>query len=242
MSETPVSYKKIYTAIGRCPEGTGELASALAKAVPGFLPLVRNRVSHFAKKGPDGKPIPDYADLAQCHKAAAKALAEQGLAVVQTLTNNTDGEMVLCTQLLHSSGQYIESLIPIKQVSSPQQMAASITYARRTAYCAMVGLAADDDDDGAAAETASAAGDLATSERVSSLAMAALESAKTPAERATALSRAQKSVQEGRLTLTALNALKVRAAELDAESAKKQEPSRAPRTRSREVAASEPGT
>lgn len=241
MNETPVTYKKIYTALGRCPEGTGELAAALAKAVPSFLPLVRNRVSHFAKKGSDGKPIPDYADLAQCHKAAAKALAEQGLAVVQTLTNNTDGEMVLCTQLLHSSGQYIESLIPIKQVSSPQQMAASITYARRTAYCAMVGLAADDDDDGVTAETAAAGADMAGSERVTQMALAALEAAKTPSDRASVLARAQKSVQEGRLTLAALNDLKTRAAEMDAESAKKQEPSRAPRTRSREAASSEPG-
>lgn len=237
MNDTAVSYKKIYTALGRCPEGTGELAAALAKAVPGFLPLVRNRVSHFAKKGPDGKPIPDYADLAQCHKSAAKALAEQGLAVVQTLTNNSEGEMVLCTQLLHSSGQYIESLIPIKQATSPQQMAASITYARRTAYCAMVGLAADDDDDGATAEQVAAGADMAGSERVTAMAMSALESAKTPAERATVLSKASKSVQEGRLSLAALNSLKVRASEMDAEAAKKQEPARR-----RPATASEAGT
>jgi hypothetical protein len=231
MTDTPVSYKKIYTAIGRCPEGTGELAAALAKAVPSFSPLVRNRVSHFAKKDASGKPIPDYADLAQCHKAAAKALAEQGLAVVQTLTNNTEGEMVLCTQLLHSSGQYIESLIPIKQATSPQQMAASITYARRTAYCAMVGLAADDDDDGATAEVAAAGSDMANSDRVTAMAQAALEAAKTPNERASVLARASKSVQEGRLSLSGLNALKQRAAEIDAAAAKKQEPSRGRRPR-----------
>jgi|694.fasta_scaffold30152_12 hypothetical protein len=222
MSETAVAYKKIYTALNRCPDGTGELAAALAKAVPGFLPLVRNRVSHFAKKGPDGKPIPDYADLAQCHKSAAKSLAEQGLAVVQTLTNNSEGEMVLCTQLLHSSGQYIESLIPIKQATSPQQMAASITYARRTAYCAMLGLAADDDDDGATAEQASAGADLADTARVGSLAMAALEAAKNPNDRASVLARASKSVQEGRMNMAQLQAMKDRAVEIDADEAKKQ--------------------
>lgn len=225
-SELPVSYKKVYVALGRCPEGTGKLALALSKAVPSFLPLVRNRVSHFAKKGKDGKPIPDYADLAQCHKAAAKALAEQELAVVQVLTNNSDGEMVLSTQLIHSSGQYIESLIPLKQTSSPQQMAAAITYARRTAYCAMVGLAADDDDDGAAAETDAAASDIVDSDRVAAMANAALDNAKTPADRASVVARATRSSQEGRLALVALNALKARAAELDAAEAKKPEPRR----------------
>lgn len=227
MNDQPrVDYRRVYTVMGRCPEGTGKLAAALAKAVPGFLPLVRNRVSHFAKKGKDGKPIPDYADLAQCHKAAAKALAEQELAVVQTITNNSEGEMVLCTQLLHSSGQYIESWVPIKQASSPQQMAASITYARRTAYCAMIGLAADDDDDGATAETAAAAAEMDNAARVASVARDALDAATTPEERAAVVARAELRVKEGRLSILSLQELKDRAAAIDAEKAKKPEPAR----------------
>lgn len=226
MSEFKTDYRRVYTVMGRCPEGTGHLAAALAKAVPGFLPLVRNRVSHFAKKGPDGKPIPDYADLAQCHKAAAKALAEQELAVVQTLTNNTEGEMVLLTQLLHSSGQYIESQIPIKQATSPQQMAASITYARRTAYCALVGLAADDDDDGATADTAAAAGDMEADARVASVAKEALKAAKTPDERAAVLARAEQRAKEGKLSLATLQSLKELSAQINVEAAKKPEPAR----------------
>lgn len=226
MSDGRIDYRRVYTVMGRCPEGTGKLAGALAKAVPNFLPLVRNRVSHFAKKGKDGQPIPDYADLAQCHKAAAKALAEQELSVVQTITNNSEGEMVLCTQLLHSSGQYIESHIPIKQASSPQQTAASITYARRTAYCALVGLAADDDDDGATAEEVAAGADLADTARIGALAMAALEATKNQAERSSVLAKASRSVQEGRMTLAQLQAMKDRASEMDGDEAKKQAPAR----------------
>lgn len=226
MNDARVDYRRVYTVMGRCPEGTGKLAGALAKAVPGFLPLVRNRVSHFAKKGKDGQPIPDYADLAQCHKAAAKALAEQELAVVQTITNNSEGEMVLCTQLLHSSGQYIESLIPIKQASSPQQMAASVTYARRTAYCALIGLAADDDDDGATAETAAAAAEMDNSARIAAVARDALGAAKTAEERAAVITRAELRAKEGRLSLAELQSLKEQAAAMDAEAAKKPEPAR----------------
>ena len=209
-------YRKIYTALGRCPMGTGDLAKSLAEAVPNFLPLVRNRSSHFAKKGKDGQPVKDYADLAQCHKSAAKALAEQGLVVVQTLTTNTEGEMVMCTQLLHSSGQYIESMVPIKaNPASPQQMAAAITYARRTSYCAMVGLAADDDDDGATAEEAACASGLDDSARISALATQKLKDAKTPEERANLLSMAEARAKEGKLSLSALQSLKDLSAELD---------------------------
>lgn len=215
-----IGYKRAYSVLGRCPHGTGELAGALAKAVPSFAALVRNRVSHFAKKGKDGKPIPDYADLAQCHKAAAKALAEQGLAVVQTLTNNMEGEIVLCTQLLHSSGQYIESLIPIKNATSPQQLAAAVTYARRTAYCAMVGLAADDDDDGLSTEADSAAEDLKEDASMANMAIAALRAAKDVEERAAILARAELRTKEGKLSLVALQELKVLASELDLEAKK----------------------
>lgn len=179
-----IPVRKVYTLMDRCPAGTGKLAEALAKAIPNIAQLVRNRVSHFAKRGPDGKPIPDYADLAQCHKAAAKALAEQQLVVIQTVTNNTDGDLVLLTQLLHSSGQYIDSYMPIKaNQTNPQQVASAITYARRTAYCAIIGMAADDDDDGAEATAAGTAESITGSARIELLAMQKIREASSQEER-----------------------------------------------------------
>ncbi len=180
-----VPVKKIYAVLNRCPNGTGKIAEALAKAVPNIQPLVRNRSSHFAKKDPKtGQPLKDYADLAQCHKVAARSLADQGLVVVQTLTNNTDGDLVLCTQLLHSSGEWIESHMPIKaSLANPQQVASAITYARRTAYCSIIGLAADDDDDGQEAADAAAQVSASSSARIELLAMQKLRQASSQAER-----------------------------------------------------------
>ena len=201
--------KKIYTLMDRCPLGTAKLAASLAKAIPSMEPLVRNRSSHFAKKDPKtGQPVKDYADLAQCHKAASKALAEQGLVVVQTLTNNTDGEVVLCTQLLHSSGEYIDSNIPIKVSSAdPQRMAAAITYARRAAYCALVGLAADDDDDGTSAEEI-ASEQAATSERrIVDLAMKKLNESRDPEQRQAVLDRVMEHVKSGGVRKSAYDEL-----------------------------------
>lgn len=201
MSESQgIPVKKVFTLMDRCPAGTGKLAEALAKAIPNIAPLVRNRVSHFAKKDKSGQPIPDYADLAQCHKAASKALAEQQLVVVQTVTNNTDGEMVLLTQLIHSSGQYIDSYMPIKaNQANPQAVASAITYARRTAYCAIIGMAADDDDDGADAAAAGAAESISSSARIELLAMQKLREAASPEDREQVMQKARAHRSAGTL-------------------------------------------
>lgn len=194
--------KKIYAVLNRCPEGTGKIAGALAKAIPNIQPLVRNRSSHFAKKDPKtGQPVKDYADLAQCHKVAAKSLAEQGLVVVQTLTNNTDGDIVLCTQLLHSSGEWIESHMPIKaSLANPQQVASAITYARRTAYCSIIGLAADDDDDGEEAVDAATQAAASAGARIEVMALQRLRQAATQAERDDVMERVAAHKKSGSIT------------------------------------------
>lgn len=201
MNDSHIPVKKVFTLLDRCPLGTGKLAAALAKAIPNVAPLVRNRVSHFAKKDKQGKPIPDYADLAQCHKAAAKALAEQGLVVVQTVTNNTDGDMVLCTQLLHSSGEYVDSHMPIKaSAANPQAVASAITYARRTAYCAIIGMAADDDDDGEEATNAAANESASNNARIELVATQKLRDATSQEQRDEVMERVKAHVSAGTLS------------------------------------------
>lgn len=219
MSEM-IPTRKIYLLADRCPEGTGKLALALSKAIPHMAPLVRNCVSHFAQKGKDGKPIPDYADLAQCHRSAAKAMAENGLVVVQTCTNNTDGEIILMTQMLHSSGEWLASYMPVKaSLASPQQVAAAITYARRTSYCAMVGLAADDDDGGADAEIAAVEAINEDEVRVEELARKSLMAAASKDVRTKILERVAKREQDGTLRPAAAERLRSVAALLNAQPA-----------------------
>lgn len=208
MSET----RKVYVYQDRCPEGTAKLAGALAKAIPNMQPLVRNCVSHFAKKGPDGKVAPDYADLAACHKSAAKALAEQGLVVIQTVTILDAGDTALNTQLLHASGEWISSVMPIRaSTSDPQKYAAAVTYARRTAYCAIVGLAADDDDDGSVAQAAADRVSVDEEARIEKLLAKAIDEAKTPEKRAEVIARAEKGVHAQQLPASALQRLILRA-------------------------------
>lgn len=208
--------RKVFVYQDRCPEGTAKLAGALAKAIPNMQPLVRNCVSHFAKKGPDGKVAPDYADLAACHKSAAKALAEQGLVVIQTVAILDAGETALNTQLLHSSGEWISSVMPIKaSTSDPQKYAAAVTYARRTAYCAIVGLAADDDDDGAVAQVAAGKSSADEEARIEKLLAKAIDEAKTPEKRAEVVARAERGAKSKQISLESLKRLRSRAEAAD---------------------------
>lgn len=91
-----------------------------------------------------------YADLASVIKVAKGPLEANGLAVVQTLQYTEAGALVLNTELLHSSGQWISGIYPVNPVKSdPQGLGSAVTYARRYAYQAMLGIApAGEDDDG----------------------------------------------------------------------------------------------
>jgi hypothetical protein len=122
-----------------------ELATALAKAQGQF---------EHAKKDSDNPFFrTKYADLAAVYNASRAKLAENGLAVTQVTEFSPDG-ITLVTTLLHSSGQWMRSWYPVRPAkpNDPQALGSTITYARRYAYCAMIGVAAEgEDDDGNAA-------------------------------------------------------------------------------------------
>jgi hypothetical protein len=118
-------------------EQTNELAAALAKAQGQMKPVPFDRTNpHYKNK---------YASLSAFVEAIRKALADNGIAYTQT-TQTKDGAFVLVTTLRHSSGQWVSSEWPLV-VARPQEMGASLTYARRYCLSAICGVAADDDDD-----------------------------------------------------------------------------------------------
>jgi ERF superfamily len=91
-----------------------------------------------------------YADLASCWDACRLALSENGLSVVQCPMTE-DGATYLTTTLLHSSGQWMRSRLIVQcKDDSPQAMGSGLTYARRYALAAMVGISQTDDDGNAA--------------------------------------------------------------------------------------------
>ena len=91
-----------------------------------------------------------YADLASILDLVRPILAKHGLAVLQDVRME-EGRLLIFTRLLHSSGESLEFGPLAGSVgSSWQQTGGGITYARRYALQAALGIAADEEDDDAA--------------------------------------------------------------------------------------------
>lgn len=91
-----------------------------------------------------------YADLAEIVNASRPALTKYGLSVIQRILPNEDGQNIIHTMLCHSSGQFISSLMRVLPVKNDMQSLGScLTYLRRYAYAALIGvITSDEDDDG----------------------------------------------------------------------------------------------
>src|SRR6202795_3981153 len=123
-------------------ETINELATALSKAQGEITGALKDSANPFFKS--------KYADLASCWDACRSALSKNGLAVIQSPETEGTGTF-LVTTLMHSSGQWMRSsLIVQPKDETPQAMGSAITYARRYALCAAVGVAQVDDDGNAA--------------------------------------------------------------------------------------------
>ena len=93
-----------------------------------------------------------YADLTAVWQACRKALTDHDLAVVQRFKTE-EGELILETLLIHTSGESISSELPLMNVKDWHSLGSGITYARRYSLCSLVGIAPDgEDDDGSAAQ------------------------------------------------------------------------------------------
>lgn len=105
-----------------------------------------------------------YASLSALVTAARPLLAKNGLSVSQLVSDTGS----VTTMLLHSSGQYLSSTLTLKAVKEdPQGQGSAITYARRYAYAAILGIVSDEDDDGNAAT--SGVKELITEKQLSTL-------------------------------------------------------------------------
>jgi hypothetical protein len=122
-------------------ESINELLTALSKAQSKIQCAIKNNKSSFFKDH-------SYADLNSVWEACRDQLTSNGLSVIQS-TEGTRETLCLVTTLGHSSGQWIKSYLPLMLTKfDPQALGSAMTYAKRYALSAMVGVCADEDDDG----------------------------------------------------------------------------------------------
>ena len=139
-----------------------ELATALAKAQGEMGGAVKDSSNPFFRS--------KYADLASVWDACRAPLSKHGLSVVQfpnteyagapeayEWTAKQSGEtrygvrvvttVSVVTRLLHASGQFLEDRVStMLPTGDPQAVGSAITYLRRYALQAVVGIAPEDDD------------------------------------------------------------------------------------------------
>lgn len=124
-------------------EQINELAAALAIAQGKITGALKDSANPFFKS--------KYADLASVWDACREHLSANGLAVIQTTENVSPEVITVVTTLAHKSGQWISGVLTMTpKDASPQAAGSCLTYARRYALAAIVGVAQVDDDANAA--------------------------------------------------------------------------------------------
>lgn len=118
----------------------GALAKALAAAQAELEDAKKDSVNpHFKNK---------YASLGAVRLELKKVLPKHGLAHVQTTVPHGDAGVCVVTWLLHESGEWLcgELFLPVTKKDA-QGFGSALSYARRYALAAIVGITSDEDDD-----------------------------------------------------------------------------------------------
>jgi hypothetical protein len=135
----------------RSSESIGSIAAALAKAQMELTNPEKSLIGAIGSPFRDNQRTFRYAPLSSGLDIVRKSLGRYEIATVQTTAfNNETGLIHLTTMLAHSSGEWLASdwpVCPISETAAPQRMGAALTYARRYALFALVGIAGEDDLD-----------------------------------------------------------------------------------------------
>ncbi|MFK4560554.1 ERF family protein [Bradyrhizobium ottawaense] len=133
-------------------ERIGAIAAALARAQAELINPEKTLTAVIRSPFPrEDERTFRYASLASGLEIVRKVLSQQEIAAIQTTRiEPVTTQIHLTTLLAHSSGEWIASEWPVcaaKDVEAPHRMGAALTYARRYALFALVGIAGEDDLD-----------------------------------------------------------------------------------------------
>jgi len=121
------------------------------------LSIVQGKLTHAIKDSANPFFKSKYADLESVWDSCRSLLAENGLAIMQFPGEYFEGSMTLTTILAHKSGEWIEQQMSVPVTKPDAQGAGSaLTYMRRYALAAVVGVVQADDDGNAASTPKSA--------------------------------------------------------------------------------------
>jgi hypothetical protein len=136
----------------RASETVSQIAAALARAQAELENPEKSLTATIPSPFPreEGRTF-RYASLASGLEIVRKCLGKHEIATVQaTAIDRESGLIQLTTTLILGSGEWLSSdwpVCPVNETAAPQRMGAALTYARRYALFALVGIAGEDDLD-----------------------------------------------------------------------------------------------
>ncbi len=136
----------------RSSETIGNIAAALAKAQGELTNPEKSQIATIRSPFPrEADRTFRYASLASGLDIVRKCLGQNEIATIQaTAVDQTNGQIQLTTLLAHASGEWISSDWPVcvaSDAATPHRIGAALTYARRYALFALVGIAGEEDLD-----------------------------------------------------------------------------------------------
>jgi hypothetical protein len=135
----------------RSSQSISAIASALAKAQSQLTNPEKALTATIRSPFPrEADRTFRYASLASGLDIVRKNLGQHEIATIQTTSIDPNGQIHLTTLLAHASGEWISSDWPVcssSETAEPHRMGAALTYARRYALFALVGIAGEDDLD-----------------------------------------------------------------------------------------------
>ena len=126
-------------------ENITNLAAALLKAQKDMGTALKDATNPYFKSS--------YADLKAVIEAIKEPLNNNGVSFLQAVNGAGEGNPVVETMLLHESGQFLCTRTPVfcAKPNDPQAFGSGVTYSKRYALQAFLGLPTEDDDGDAGA-------------------------------------------------------------------------------------------
>ena len=133
----------------RKSESIGTIAKDLLKA--------QTEIGKVAKDGYNPHFKSKFADLTSVIEAVKKPLNENNICFLQLVDiaeDSNDRLPFVETVLLHDTGEWISSRTPVycTKINNPQALGTGISYAKRYALQAIIGLPTEDDDGNSASD------------------------------------------------------------------------------------------
>lgn len=122
----------------RKSESIANLSAALVRAQKKIGAATKDSANPFFKS--------KYADLGAVMEACKEHLNNEGIAVLQPVSNDGTAHLVE-TVLIHESGEYIAEAMKLElKETDMQKLGSAVTYARRYGLQSMLFIPAEDDD------------------------------------------------------------------------------------------------